>query len=215
MPMRAATRHRHPVSLPRLRALALVAVLAMAVALLVACGDDDSGRLLTPEATPTTATETAVPTATPFPTGDGVPGGTTTPTSTETPSTGPSDGPGADEAVAVLDRYFSAIGTRNYEAAYVLWRGQGEASGQTLEEFVDGFGETASISWEIGEPGRIDPGAGQRYIEIPVRIVARTTSGESQQFEGSYVLHRTTDIPGATEEQRQWRIHSADVQPVE
>src|SRR5690606_533789 len=102
-----------------------------------------------------------------------------------------------------------------YETAYGLWRNDGEASGQTYDEFVEGFAETASISWEIGEPGRIDAGAGQRYIEIPVRITARTTSGESQRFEGTYVLHHTAAIDGATPEQLLWRLHSAEVTEAE
>lgn len=205
-------RHRHH-RFSRL-GRALVSGAAVVALLLVGCSNGDGASVAT--ATPT-ATDTGVPTATPFPTGTGAPStATSDPTSTAEPTGTAADGePTADDAVAVLDAYFTAIGTGDYETAYQLWRNDGEASGQTFDEFVDGFAETASISWEIGEPGRIDPGAGQRYIEIPVRVVARTTDGAPQEFEGAYVLHQTADIEGATPEQRVWRIHSAEMVEVE
>ena len=186
---------------------------AIAALLLVGCGDEDGGG---PPTVTATATDTGVATATPFPTGTSAPS-TAMPEGT---ATGEPTGTAAGEqtaadAVAVLDAYFSAIGTGDYTAAYQLWRNGGEASGQTYAEFVEGFAETASISWEIGEPGRIDAGAGQRYIEIPVRVVARTTAGEEQAFEGTYVLHHTANIDGATAEQLTWHINSADVVEVE
>jgi len=203
-----------------------VLALAAAVAALLVSGCTEEADAPADPITPT-ATNEGVPTASPFPTGTGAPSGSptgtaTTPTTEGTPTaqatTTPAESSGeatAEDAVAVLDRYFSAIGTGDYETAYSLWRNDGEASGQTFEEFVAGFDVTASVSWDIGEPGRIEPGAGQRYIEIPVSITARTSDGESQRFEGTYVLHHTADIPGATEEQLLWRIDSADVSRAE
>ncbi len=207
-----------PIRRHLVRALAAPAALAL---LLAGCSSEDEP---TATATTTPTAEATVPTATPFPTGTGAPSetGTAAATPTATPegseTTSPGDEftePTAEDAVAVLDRYFAAIGTGDYETAYSLWRNEGEASGQTYEEFVEGFAETASISWEIGEPGRIDPGAGQRYIEIPVTITARTTDGSTQRFEGSYVLHHTANVPGATPEQLLWHINSADVSEVD
>jgi len=207
------------------RRLAVLALAATAAALLVSGCAEEADAPVDP-VTPT-ATNEGVPTASPFPTGTGAPSGSptrtaTTPTTEGTPTAQATTTPGessgeatAEDAVAVLDRYFSAIGTGDYETAYSLWRNDGEASGQTFEEFVAGFDLTASVSWDIGEPGRIEPGAGQRYIEIPVSITARTSDGESQRFEGTYVLHHTADIPGATEEQLLWRIDSADVSEAE
>jgi len=210
-PARVHLSHTHRLGL-------LVATGAAIVTLiLTGCTSDED-----PTATLTATAGTEVPTASPFPTGTGAPSTATSEASPTTPTTeatpgesGASGEPTAEDAAAILDQYFSAIGTGNYETAYKLWRNEGAASGQTYQEFVDGFQETASISWEIGNPGRIDPGAGQRYIEIPIRIVARTTTGEAQRFQGVYVLHHTADIEGATPEQRLWRIDSAEVEVVE
>src|SRR3546814_19953437 len=62
-------------------------------------------------------------------------------------------------------------------------------------------------------PGRVDPGAGQRYIQIPVGITATTSDGSVRRYAGTYTLHRTV-VDGATAEQRAWRIASADLRAV-
>jgi hypothetical protein len=94
--------------------------------------------------------------------------------------------------------------------AYRYWGGGGQASGQSLEQFTAGFTETASAAVQTGLPGRIDPGAGQRSIEIPAAVRATTVRDEAQCFRGTYVLRRT-EVDGATAEQRSWRIASADL----
>ena len=112
-----------------------------------------------------------------------------------------------DEAPAsVIEAYYAAINARDYERAYRYWA----SPETTFETFRDGFEDTASVTVKIGTPGRIDAAAGSRYIEIPVEIDARTTSGATQRFEGSYVLRRSV-VDGATAEQRAWRIASADI----
>jgi hypothetical protein len=117
---------------------------------------------------------------------------------------------GADEAVAVLDAYYAAIRDKDYERAYRYWSGEGSASGKSFADFKAGFADTATVSIRTGTPGRIDPAAGSRYIEIPVEITAITTAGKTQHFRGKYVLRRSV-VNGATEEQRQWRIDSAEI----
>lgn len=114
----------------------------------------------------------------------------------------------AEGAVAVIEAYYAAIGRRDYPTAHRYWSAEGAASGQTLEEFARGFADTASVEVHAGTPGRVDPAAGSRYIQIPVTVTARTRGGEAQHFRGHYVLRRSV-VDGATAEQRQWRINSA------
>lgn len=113
-------------------------------------------------------------------------------------------------AIAVLREYYAAIQAGDHARAYRLWSGEGEASGQTLEEFRSGYTRTEAVTLSVGEPGRVEGAAGSRYIEIPVTVSAETTSGEEQCFRGTYVLRRS-EVPGATEDQRAWRIHSASL----
>jgi hypothetical protein len=120
------------------------------------------------------------------------------------------DAAGAQDAVAVIDAYYAAINGRDYDHAYRYWSGEGSASGQSLEQFTKGFTGTAAVEIRTGPPGRVDPAAGSRYVEIPIEITATTTAGETQRFRGHYVLRRSV-VDGATAEQRQWRIASAKI----
>ncbi len=116
--------------------------------------------------------------------------------------------PGVDAAVAAIRDYYVAINRRDYTAAYRLWRDQGQASGQSAEQFALGFQATAGVSVEIGAPGDIDAGAGQRHVEVPVQLVAHQQDGSERRYRGRYVLQRTV-VDGASDEQRSWRIASA------
>lgn len=116
------------------------------------------------------------------------------------------------QAVQVIRDYYSAIARRDYAAAYSAWGSNGTASGQSFEQFQQGFADTASVAVEVGEPGTPEGGAGSIYIEIPVTVTAITTRGTPQRFQGSYVLRRVNDVPGSTAAQRQWHLASASLQ---
>lgn len=120
----------------------------------------------------------------------------------------------AEAAADVIRRYYEAIDARDYRRAYEHWGDSGRSSGQTFEEFAAGFSETSSVEAEVGMPGRIDPAAGSRYVEVPVLIRAEAKGGEEQRFEGTYTLRRS-EVDGATEAQRRWHIYSADISRVQ
>lgn len=121
-----------------------------------------------------------------------------------------SNEPGPDAAVRLIRDYYAAINLRNHPAAYALWRNQGQASGVSAEQFAADFATTSGVSVEIGEPGPIDAGAGQRHIEVPVSLVVRNTDGSEQRYRGEYILQRTV-VDGASDDQRAWRIASAQL----
>lgn len=118
------------------------------------------------------------------------------------------------EAVQVIQDYYSAIDRRDYTQAYSAWEGEGKASQQSFEQFKQGFANTASTAVEVGQPDRLEGAAGSSYIEIPVTVTAVTTNGTPQRFRGSYVLRRVNDVPGSTLEQRRWHLYSANLTPV-
>lgn len=166
----------------RLRLLVLVAVLA------VGCRGDQSDA-----------------------SGDTIADSVRAPADTERASHQEADVGSSESAVAVIRDYYAAIAAGDYARAYGHWSGEGEASGQTLEDFRSGYRETATVEAETGEPGRIDPAAGSRYIEIPVAVRATTTGGAAQCFRGTYFLRRS-EVTGATAAQRRWHIASADLE---
>lgn len=173
-------------------------VLLLALALLpLACGGEEPEGYEIVELS-TDLPETAPPTSAP------APAAPVEPPELDTP----------EAAVATLAEYYQAIAGGDYAEAYALWQGGGETSGQSFEEFRAGFAETERVSIEIGAPGRVEGAAGSRYVEIPVTVSAIHADGTEQCFRGSYALRRSV-VPGATAEQRLWRLYTADLTPCE
>ena len=133
-----------------------------------------------------------------------------------TGSTGPSPGlePAPQDAVAVIQDYYSAINQHDFAHAWSVWSDRGEASGQTPQQFADGYADTANVTVQAQAPGRMDAAAGSRYIEIPVTITASRRDGSVHQYMGTYTLRRST-VDGATADQRAWRIASAKLHEVQ
>lgn len=111
-------------------------------------------------------------------------------------------------AAEVVRRYYAAIDSRDYAAAYALWGDGGRASGKSRSEFEAGFARTASVRVAIGDSGHMEGAAGSRYATVPVTVDAVQRDGTRQRFAGSYVLRRAV-VDGATAEQRSWHIYTA------
>lgn len=129
----------------------------------------------------------------------------------ETAPTPPPDAvSAATDAADVIRRYYAAINAGDFQRAYALWGSEGAASGQTFEAFAAGFAETARVEVEIGEPGRVEPAAGSRYVAVPVVVRAKTEGGAAERFEGTYTLRRAV-VPGASAAERRWHLYAADI----
>lgn len=115
-----------------------------------------------------------------------------------------------DAAVLVLRNYYAAINARDYAAAYAQWSDGGRASGQSPQQFADGYVETQGVSVALGEPGLVEGAAGSRYIEVPATLEATQADGGIRRYAGSFTLRRT-EVDGASEAQRRWHIASASL----
>lgn len=124
------------------------------------------------------------------------------------------DEPTAQDAVAAVRDYYAAINAQNYAQAFALWSDGGRATGQSPQQFADGFARTSGVSVEVMAPGRIDAAAGSRHIEVPVTLTAVQDDGSERKYAGRYTLRRAV-VEGATPEQRAWRIVSADLREVQ
>ena len=133
-----------------------------------------------------------------------------------TGSTDPSSGMEStpQDAVAVINDYYSAINQQDFAHAWALWSDRGHASGQTPQQFADGYADTADVTVQVQAPERMDAAAGSRYIEIPVTITASRRDGSERQYTGNYTLRRST-VDGATADQRAWRITTAKLHEVQ
>jgi len=108
----------------------------------------------------------------------------------------------------VIRRYYDAIQKGQYDSAYALWEGAGQASGQTRAAFVNGFAQTVKTTATIGDSVSIEAAAGSQYATVPVTIDAVQRDGTHQRFIGTYTVRRAM-VDGATPEQRAWHIYSA------
>lgn len=130
-----------------------------------------------------------------------------------TPAQTMAEEPGPAVAAAVAQRYFNRIAAGKAGAAWELWDDEGRASGMSQRAFAESFSRYAEYRASLGPPGPMEAGAGQRHVTLPVEITGTLRDGTPIAMGGSVTLHRTGVIDGATAEQRQWRISSADLQP--
>lgn len=113
-----------------------------------------------------------------------------------------------EQAAAVVQTYYAAIGSRDYRRAYALWSDGGRASGQSPEQFAAGFADTRSVEVQVGASGAPDGAAGSQYVRVPVSVVATQADGSTRRFAGQYTLRRAmADGAGS----QAWRIASAEL----
>jgi hypothetical protein len=135
--------------------------------------------------------------------------------SSGSPSSGgaPSDGATAatdSTPASVVRRYYAALQSHDYDAAYALWRDAGRASGQTRAEFAKGFAQTERVRVSVGDDVLVEGAAGSQYATVPVTVDAVLRDGRRQHFEGTYTLRRAM-VDGATAEERRWGIYKAEL----
>jgi len=152
-------------------------------------------------AQPTEQPATREPTARPLPPTTA----TTSPRASATPAPTATTAD-TDAAIQTVVDYFRAINDRDLGRAYRMWSGDGAASGQTLDQFTQGFARTVQVDARIGAPAG---GAGS--ITLPVTLVAIANPDEPakdqivQHYEGTCTLR---PVEGS------WRITGADLTQV-
>lgn len=120
----------------------------------------------------------------------------------------------AQGAANVVQTYYALLGARKFGEARALWRPGSAAAGRDLAAFTAGFDRYSEYHANIGAPGRIDSGAGQRFVTVPVQVYARLKADRAPSYEiGTVTLHRVGDVDGATAEQRQWKIDAIALKP--
>jgi hypothetical protein len=192
-----------------------------ALTLLAACGQpaatNDNAAVTSNQGAGATAEAPAATEAvpTPAPTGTTVPTPAPSPTPTPSPSTPVAEGPieagSAQDAANVVQTYFALLEAGKYGQAYRLW--QPAAVGMNRAAFARSFAKYAEYHAEVGAPGRVDAGAGQRYVTVPAQVYGRLKSGGPFRMRGDVTLHRTGDIDGASAAQRRWRIRDTILKP--
>ena len=111
-------------------------------------------------------------------------------------------------ARAVLLPFARALELREFDQAWAMMdeNGHEEWSKAEFNKLFKGLDRiTVSIPG-----GRMEGAAGSSYYSSPATITASDAAGRPVAIEGPIVLKRVNDVPGATKEQLEWRVHSAD-----
>ncbi|WP_239017756.1 hypothetical protein [Sphingomonas aracearum] len=121
----------------------------------------------------------------------------------------------AQGAADVVQTYYALIEAGKYAAAYRLWDPRAQQAPASARAFAASFGRFSEYHANVGAPGRIDAGAGQRFVTVPVQPYARLKESGAPFYQiGTVTLHRTADVDGASADQRRWRISAIEVKDV-
>lgn len=105
----------------------------------------------------------------------------------------------------VLLSFTRAIELKEFDQAWNLMVPELRAN-LSREQFTQTFAGLGDLT--VSAPaGTMDGAAGTIYYEVPITIRGAT----GQALTGEIVLSRVNDVPGATEEQLQWRVRRFSV----
>ncbi len=108
----------------------------------------------------------------------------------------------AQGAADVVQRYYALLEEKKPKEALALWEGEPDAANDVM------LADYSEYHAQIGAPGEIDAGAGQRFVTVPVVVYGRLkATGKPFNRKLTVTLHRT-EVDGATADQKRWRIRS-------
>lgn len=121
------------------------------------------------------------------------------------------EGGGPDRSPRDVARLFYArLARRDYAGARALTDAGGRAARASAEAFARDAARFTDYHVTLGEPGRVDAGAGQRWVSVPVRAAAiDRASGKRRRWQGQLDLHRSV-MEGGTPD---WRIARIELHP--
>ncbi len=120
----------------------------------------------------------------------------------------------AQGAADVMQVYYAQIGQHEYAKAWALWSQGSPARAASGEAFTASFGAYLQYNAHVGSPGAIEGAAGSLFIEVPIQVYGRLKTGQELHQLGKATLRRSNDVPGATPEQRLWRIDRIELTTV-
>jgi len=109
---------------------------------------------------------------------------------------------------ALLRAYYEAINAKDYARAYGYWE---NPPNPTLDEFAQGYGDTASVAVALGQP-MLQGAAGSQYARIPIVLAATSTAGHLTMLSGCYVARQTNADSDTSSHGGKWFLYSATIQ---
>ena len=112
----------------------------------------------------------------------------------------------AQGAANVVQSYYAFIESGRYADAWGFWDAGGTGADADAEAFARRFAAFREYHAQVGAPERIEGAAGSLYVTVPVQAYGVLAGGTAFNTLGKVKLRRSNDVPGASAEQRRWRI---------
>jgi hypothetical protein len=104
----------------------------------------------------------------------------------------------ATQAQSVIDRYYTAINSKDYQTAYDLWLNYPKS----YQNFANGFTDTSHDDYTFGDIVQLSTDK----VQVNITIIATSTSSQQTSYQGYYIVEQQQS--GA------WKITSAKIHPV-
>jgi len=114
-----------------------------------------------------------------------------------TPTTQPSPIP-EQQAQSVIDRYYIAINSKDYQTAYNLWLNYPDS----YQNFANGFADTRHDDYTFGNIVQQSDGT----VQVDITVIATSTSSQQTTYQGYYIVGQQPDSS--------WKITSATIHKV-
>ena len=124
----------------------------------------------------------------------------------------PVDPMGLQAAKQLVETYADLLVKGRFDAAHDYWAGDSLSDAQFADKWR-AYGRFKGAA--VDDPGLPEGAAGSIYVDVPLQLFGTTRSGHDFSLSGKLTLRRVNDVPGSTEEQRRWHIHSSELAPVD
>jgi hypothetical protein len=112
--------------------------------------------------------------------------------------------------ITLLESYYNAVNRRDYARAYGYW--ETPPRNASLEQFAQGYANTAHVDVLVGLGIQGGGAAGSVYTEIPALLIATHTDGSQQAYAGCFVTRRSNvPVGDAPTPDLNWRLYSASI----
>lgn len=105
----------------------------------------------------------------------------------------------------LLLAWADAMEDRAFGPAYALFGEYAERTGQTAAQYAASFTDYRTVTVAVGE-GAIEGACGSSYYEVSLTLTGSLQNGATYVREGTIVLRRANDVPGATAAQLRWHL---------
>lgn len=105
-------------------------------------------------------------------------------------------------------RYAGLLQAHKFDQAYSYLDPSMRLTKAQFEKRLSGY---KTIHSAVGKIGPVEGAAGSLYSSVQLTLTGEKADGTPYTLTGPVTLRRVNDVPGSTQEQRQWHIYKMDL----